>query len=376
MSSTVRIAIPLALAFVLGTVFVLLLRSEMEQVPPPTVPPPTVVGAPERREAPEPAQSLLAAPDIPVGPVEAPATPVSRQRFFGREDGLHRWNLAELPSGWDPALAKSLHDWFESMDEYEAAARAGESSEALEQAREELRDHLASLGPQALPTLGAILGQEPDFVYRRFLLYGIGDLGTQSEGATWYLRDYFMKRQADPENRSEVGHVVKAMERLRNDTSFEMLQDLMRNDQARPYREKLVEALGEHPRRDEAIGVFVDGMQESTSTKQRLRHAQALGKVADPNTLPDLYHAFQRESYWVTKQTILGSIGKIGDASAIPFLEEQARYAAEGAVRLSAGKALQRVGTPHAMQVLRHLAPTENDARVRESFQRWSAGEE
>ena len=89
-------------------------------------------------------------------------------------------------------------------------------------------------------------------------------------------------------------------------------------------------------------------------------------------SLPELYNAFLNENYWVNKQTILGSIGKIGNPNSIPFLEEHARYAGESAVRLSAARALSRIGTPLAMNTLRDVARAESDEKIQSYMINWS----
>jgi hypothetical protein len=377
-SQPIRVAISLALAIILSIGFAVVFFHGLET----SAPAPLAEGARAAlsdRGASAPGEGSAArsppAAGAPLGPPEAPDQAPSKERFPDRGDGLDRWNLGELPEGWDTDLARSIHGSFELMDDYEQALRAGGSGAKIDAARGEFRRFLASLGPEALPTLSTILHHEPDFVYRRFLLEAIGGLGPQTEAATWTLRDYFMARRDDPVNRSEVGYVIKAMEKLQNDTSFSMLQGLVRDPGSAAYRDKLIAALGEHPRRDEASGFLVDGLRKETSKRNRNRYAQALGKVADPETLPDLFDAFQRETYWVNKQTILGSIGKIGDPQSIPFLEEQARFAQESAVRLAAGKALSRIGGP-GLDTLRSLAASEPQPELRHYFEKWSRGEE
>ena len=56
----------------------------------------------------------------------------------------------------------------------------------------------------------------------------------------------------------------------------------------------------------------------------------------------------------------------------LPFLEEQARYAGESAVRLSAARALSRIGTPVAMDTLRDVAQSESDEKIQSYMINWS----
>jgi hypothetical protein len=314
----------------------------------------------------EPAEEI----EIPHGsptdrdPFQWPEKP--RERHDGQ---FPRWNLKDFPPGWDAGIAGSLHSFFEAM---EIDPRDKEKLASLDEVRKEAREFLSKLGPDSVPTLAAILNAEGDFVNRRFLLVALGDLGPESEEATFVLRDFFMARRQNPENLSELGHVIKAMGRLQNDSSFEVLGEFVVREDLHAYRGKIVEALGEHPRRDEAIGTFVRTMHEDQVIPARNMAAQALGKIRSSDTLQELYSAADRESYWVNKQTILGSIGKIGDPSSIPFLLDKARNAKEPAVRLSAGGAIRRVGAEQAPDLLRDLARTEPDPEVRKRFEEWT----
>jgi hypothetical protein len=254
-------------------------------------------------------------------------------------------------------------------------------TEDLEKVREDFRAFLATLGPEALPTLGAILNAESDFVNRRFVIVAIGDLGPKSDDATFILHDFFLARCTDPQNRSEMLHVVKAMGSLQNDTSFQVLTNWIerRDDPAmQVFRDTFVESLGDHPRREEALDLFVEQLDHGdyASTQTRNKSAQALGKVASAETLPDLYSAVQKEKHWVVQQTLLGSIGKIGSPDSVPFLTDVVMTAKKPAVRLSAGNALRRIGTPQAMHALNAAARAESDPEVKKRLEIWAAGRE
>jgi HEAT repeat protein len=353
-----KVAIPLLVALILSGVFAFLLFHHVGEDP--TPPPPAA------RESPVALGDL----PLPYGPPSA-RDPFQWPKKIERYGGEYpRWNLTEFPRGWDHGLARSLHSFFEAMEvnrDSDADKLAG-----LDQARKDLADFLAGLGPEAVPTLAAILNAEGDFVDRRFLLKALGDLGPQTEEATFVLRDFFLARVADVENRSELLHCVDAMGRLQNDTSYEVLKELTGRDDLHSYRHNLVEVLSDHPRREEAIGMLVGIMHGDQVNQARNKAARALGKIQSPSTLGELYAAVEREPYWVNKQTMLGSIGKIGDPSSVPFLEQTARSAKEPAVRLSAGGALRRIGTPHAVGVLQDLARSEPDPSTRKHFQDWA----
>lgn len=331
------------------------------------------VTAPATVTEPQARATIASASELPSGsPTEkAPFAPRTHERFGG---AYPRWNLSSYPEGWNEELALRLHAFFEAMQidpmDDEALAR-------LPDVRSELEDYLAQLGPDAVPTLATILNAEGDFVDRRFLLYALGKLGPETEASTWVLRDFFTSRFENPENRSEMIHVVKAMGELGNGSSAQMLIDFIkRDDPARnpaleAYRSNFVEALGEHPRKDEFVGVFVDVMQGDSMIPARNKAAQALGKVRSPQTLAELYHAVDHERYWVVRQTLLGSIGKIGSPESIPFLEKHARGAKESGVRLSAASAIRRINTPYGWALLRDIARSEPDPGVRERIEGW-----
>ena len=171
--------------------------------------------------------------------------PVPLKRYGGE---YPRWNLKELPQGWDPALAKTIHSYFEAMT---VDLMDDVKLSELQRIREEFAEFLAKLGPEALPTLAAILNAEGDFVNRRFLLKAIGNLGPSSEAATFVLRDFYMARHSDIRNDSEMWHVIDAMTQLKNESSFRVLTDFIEDPDPNVdrHRSHFVEALGEHPRR-------------------------------------------------------------------------------------------------------------------------------
>lgn len=366
-SRFLQVALPLALSIFLLSTFLALLvvqsrKSRQEAAPQLALPPGTKIES----------RSEL----IPYGsptdknPFKPPAGPVPR--FGGK---FPRWHLASVPEGWNEGIAQALHSYFEEL-EYNPDKPI--DMNRIEKARAELEDYLAQLGPDAIKTLATILDAERDFVDRRMLLKTIGDLGPQSAEATFVLRDFFMARYADPQNRSEMLYVVDSMAKLQNDTSYDMLVDLVDRGNSDPalhrYRDRFIEALGDHPKREEAVPRFVDTMSNDQLEYARNKAAQALGKIASPESLPDLYNAVEKERSWFVKQTMLGSIGKIGDPQSIPFLETQARMGKESSTRLSAAGALRRMGTPESDRILKNLESSEPDPEVRKRIQDWNNG--
>jgi len=357
-----RVGVPLAVAVVLSVLFFVLLGSQFRRL------------KSEKGQLPPGYRRTIASPaELPYG------SPTTKDAFRWPSKGperlpgeFPRWNLKELPKGWNAEVAGKIHSYFESMT---LDIRSEDEKLAeLSKLRKELEEYLAQLGPEAVPTLAAILNAEGDFVHRHFVIDALGNLGPRSEEATFALRDFFMGRISDPQNRSELYHVVDAMGRLQNESSLSTLTEFIDNPDPtmHSYRQKFIEALGEHPKREEVVGIFVDHMSNTReSFHVRNKSAQALGKVRSPETLTDLYAAIDREPHWAAKQTMLGSVGKIGDPASIPFLEGQARNAQESAVRLSAAGAIRRIGTPYGWTVLQNLSRTEPDEKVRQHIETW-----
>ncbi len=356
-----QIALPIATGLALFGLLAFLLFHDWEEAEPSR---PQFVTRP-----PAPENSDIQHPATPGGhPIGTPEEPDIRPVAPGT--GLKRWNIDPLPEGWDPELAKALAEIFEEIDydvsSADAYMRAGRAIERLDA-------FLAELGPDALPTLAAILNAESFFINRRHVIQTIGALGPESENATFMLRDYFVKRMGNIQARSELLHLVRAMGTLQNQTAFDVMAQMVDDKGIAPdYRARFIVALGEHPRRTESIPMLVDKMVTGEQFAIRNYSAQALGKIATPDLLPDLYTAYDRERYWVAKQTILGSIGKVGHPNSVPFLENVARSAKESGVRLSAAGALRRIGTPYAMAVLGELAHTEPHEGVRSRIMRWA----
>lgn len=367
LSKIVPVGLPLALAIVLTGTFLYLLVQQ--------------AGKSRDSAAPSLEQALgkLKDGDASERPPVPYGSPTNRRPFERPKEldtryggKFPRWDLKDFPEGWNDAVAQALHSYFEEL-QYDPDKPVDFAR--IEKAREELKDYLAQLGPEALATLAGVLQVEWDFVNRRMIFETIGDLGPRCPEATFILGDFFVSRFENPENRSEMLHVVDAMGHLRNDTSYSTLLDFIDRGNQNPayhnYRDKFIEALGEHPRREEAVPTFVESLHNDALTGARNKAAQALGKVRDPETLSELYNAVERERYWVVKQTILGTIGKIGDPSAVPFLESQAHTASENGVRLSAANAIRRIDSPEAENALARLAREESNPELKKRYQDW-----
>ncbi len=354
----VVVALPLALGLsLIGlAIYLLFARLEPEKRPSPAA---TAAVTPAERPVIDPVTLPRGSPTDPSDRVRPPAPP-----------GLKRWVIEPLPEGWDPEIAAKIAAFFERIDFDQTKPMA---ANGVGFAWDELHEYLATLGEDALPTLEAILNAEPSYLLRQQILKGIG--GIDSETSTFVLRSFLEKRLADLKARSEVNHTIEALGRLKNDTAFDtMVGYIDAPDVPSYYKDKFIIALGEHPRREERVDLFKTMMIESRDNNVRNHSAQALGKFGTANDLPELYDAYEgekRKGHWAVRQTLLGTIGKIGHPSSIPFLEQEARFARVEGVRLSAANALRRIGTPAAWHILSDLAQTEPSAGVRGRIQSW-----
>lgn len=137
-------------------------------------------------------------------------------------------------------------------------------------------------------------------------------------------------------------------------------------------REKLIESLfsREAPDRWRAAGILaswrepaalwplIATMQDGAGTGRTCLISQALGKLADPAAVPALIEAAQHRSNVDLRVCATHSLGQIGDAGAISFLEWRSvdRSASEGD-RTVAISALGEIGSVRAMPELPNDQP-------------------
>lgn len=287
--------------------------------------------------------------------------------------GAKRWNIDPLPKGWDPKIAEELAKYFDKIhydyDDPDAYVEAFKNLEAL-------KEYLKTLDGEAVPTLAAVLNHETFFINRRQVILTLGELGPENEDSTFHLRDFFNKRKGNLKNSPELNYVIKAMGKLKNETAPGIISQMIADESNTPdYRAGFIRALGDHPDNKESIPLFVENMLNAKAFKMRNNSAQALGKIRDPQTLPDLESAYEKEPYWVAKQTILGTMGKIGSPTSLNFLGNTARTAKEAGVRLSAASAISRIyestGSAHAYNLLEEISNSEPDAGVRQRVIKW-----
>ena len=243
-----QVGIPFTLGISLIAVFVVLLISQPSapRAPKPKPQSPPIVTTPPDERF--PVHPGLMPRHSPTGDPEAPVL----------REGLKRWNIHPLPKGWDPEVAARLAELFGLID-YDPSKP--DTFLAAGSGWDELQEYLKTLGPDALPTLAAILNAEPTYLLRQQVLKGIGQ-EQMGDGATFILKDFFDRRVGDLKARSEINHVIAAFGRLKNDTAFELMTDYVDEDMPLYYKDKFIVELGEHPRRAERKDVFKTMMLE------------------------------------------------------------------------------------------------------------------
>jgi HEAT repeat protein len=264
-----------------------------------------------------------------------------------------RWNIQPLPPEWDPSTANRLA----------AAAAAGP---------EELDACLRGLGPEAVPTLGAVLLHERDATVRRHVVTALGKLGAASDETTAALKAYLLLRVEEPDAVDELRGVIEALGKLQNQTSLQALVEVaLRPELPAALQPLALDAIAAHPRGGAHRELFLDHLQQAPAAEARRAAAAALGRIRAAEAVHALVAALEREADAGVRQAIAGSLGLIGDVAALPPLVKAARLSAEQEVRLAAAEALQRIGGEEAMAALRSLLETERHPGVRRHLERW-----
>src|SRR5262249_8611689 len=157
------------------------------------------------------------------------------------------------------------------------------------------------------------------------------------------------------------------------ETSYGMLRSMAddREGTSAYDRDKAIQALARHPQAEQSLDKFQEWMQDpgDDNAPSRNHSAQALGNLRKPEAIDSLVSQLGQERWLEVRQTILGSLGKIGDASSLPFLTDVATTGEPWQVRMSADYALRRIGTPRALRVLQGLLQTEREEKLRGEIQ-------
>lgn len=238
-----------------------------------------------------------------------------------------------------------------------------------------LEEYLRNLGPESVPIIADLLRNEPDYVFRKILIYGLGEMGWPE--ATDALREYFGDFSSFQRLRPEMYHVIRALAVSANDRAYETLTGWIEDSDptVSSYDRWTIEALGDHPRRGQAVPIFLQEMTTSDDVLVRNKAAQAIKKIADGGEreplrgapLSTLLGEVQREDLpFYVRQTMMGAIGSVGDPAGIPVLEGLALTNKDPGIRISAVAALSRIGTVDSLAIVEKAAASDADERIRD----------
>ena len=93
------------------------------------------------------------------------------------------------------------------------------------------------------------------------------------------------------------------------------------------------------------IDLLAACFSSSTPWADRQAAAVKLGQSQHPEALPILLSALQNDPFWMVRCTIIQALETIGDAYAIPTLQDVAAHDDFSAVRSAAGNAIKRLAT-------------------------------
>jgi hypothetical protein len=129
-------------------------------------------------------------------------------------------------------------------------------------------------------------------------------------------------------------------------------------------RTEALHALGELG--DAEAGRLALGFMEDSDTNVRIAAAVAAGKLGLDRALRPLLQLLEQEQEADQRVRLLLALGQLGDPGAVPAIEKHAlpgRFAkASTDVRVAAYKALHRIGSPHARDLVQRAANDKEPA--------------
>lgn len=231
------------------------------------------------------------------------------------------------------------------------------------QARKDaLEDLLATLGPEAVDMLVQLLIEEPDFINRRQIIYALGRIG--SDPAANALVDHYWRLYGE-EQEGELNHTIQALGIVQSEHSFGLLTQMIETEAAEPHRFRFVEQLGRHKENARAIPTFLAVAEEDGYFKTRSRAALALKWAGDPASAPQVERLLDSEQDKFVRQALCGTLGDLGDPASVNRLATIARTDTEHQTRMSAIRAMSRIATAEARQVIEERATADEHERVR-----------
>lgn len=174
-----------------------------------------------------------------------------------------------------------------------------------------------------------------------------------------------IERMADDPRWFVVRNALTILGEVGGERAVEVLTGALAHEDPRVRREAIL-ALAKLGGEDAAMLVY--GMLEDADTDVRLAAAMAAGALKVERALRPLLAILGSETDDNVIVATLQALGQLGDPGAVNAIEKKAVGSffskPRPPVRIAAYRALQRIGTPHAMQVLR-AAADDKDAEVR-----------
>lgn len=239
----------------------------------------------------------------------------------------------------------------------------------LEARLDELQEILDTLDEEHIDLLVALLLEEPDFMNRRKILDTLGLIGT--EAAMDALTDHYW-RLYSKNSEAELNYAIKSMGLAHTPASFNRLGEMIQHDLAEPHRFRFVEQLGRHQSNADAVPLFLEVADSKNESyfKTRSRAALALKWANDRTAAPKIERLLEDEEDKYVRQALVGTLGDLGDLGSIRKLESIARTDTNFQTRMSAVRALSRIGGPDARQIVEGISESDADERVRKEAAR------
>ena len=231
--------------------------------------------------------------------------------------------------------------------------------------RNALLDFLDTLGESEVELLVALLLQEEDALMRRYLLMAIGRIG--SPLAVDALTDHYW-RVFRSNQETELNYTIKALGLAKSPASFDRLSEMIQTDLAAEHRFRFIQELGDHPDSRRAIPLFLESADRRNDDyfKNRSRAALALKIANDPRSAPKVEQLLDHEDNEYVRQALCGTLGALGDPASVARLKSIAEGQNEQfQTRMSAVRALTKIGTEEARVVVEGVANNDGDERVR-----------
>ncbi len=230
--------------------------------------------------------------------------------------------------------------------------------------REALDAFLAQLGPAAVALIVDLLLEEPDFLNRRRLILALGEIG--SDQATDELALHYWRLKALGEE-VELNYTIKALGVVQSPYSFDLLTGMIESPETTKHRWRFVEQLGGHNNSAQAVPTFLRVADSSTEPyfKNRSRAALALKWANDPRAAPDVERLLDSEEDKFVRQALCGTLGDLGDPASLTRLGSVARTDQNYQTRMSAIRAMSRIGGEEARKIIEERRENDEHERVR-----------